>query len=242
MNKNLSRMLGIVLGAVMLVTTSAASAVVIEQPLKMPDPDGLDSYLDDIGAGVESADSFTVTTPMFVETISWWGVYGIFPEPANDDFLVRVFADAAGEPGALLYEGANLAVSRSATGLVDVFFADIFEYSYDLPAADVFALPNGAYWLSVVNVSNVAPDFADWYWSESEAADGVNAYREPLFDPVWIIDDPSIDFAYRITGSAQSVGEVPVAPTWLLLLLTMPLLLRRNRAANLRMGSDQTSL
>jgi hypothetical protein len=203
-------------------------AVEIGQDL-LPSPSGLDSFLDDIGAGVESAESFSVASAFDVEKVTWWGVYDVSPVPATDDFIVRIFADDAGLPdnSALLYEATGVAPTRTATGSTDIAGGAIFEYSYDLPLPDVFDLIPGDYWLSVVNVSNVPPTFAGWFWTEGAGGDGGTAFRDPFVSPTWAFDSASgIDFAYKISGT-EVTGKVSVAPAWLLIFGPAFILARR---------------
>ncbi len=205
--------------AASLALSSANAAVVtsITQPLLTPSPDAIDSYLDDLGGGIETAESLTATADIDVQNISWWGSYD--GTPSTDDFIVRVFADAAGSVGGLLYELASAPAMRSLTGVQDIFGEDVYAYSLDL-ASGALALEDGlSYWLSIVNISNTGNNPVGWYWAESSVGDGANAYREPALSPDWIVDSPSIDLAYEITGVTDDPDAVVPVPSTLLIML-----------------------
>ena len=124
------------------------------------------------GQRITVADEFQLGQSTLIRNITWWGGYLTenLPTPPIDNFTVRLFTDAGGQPGALVQTfavGNN--VVRTATGdfvnpPIPPFFAGRpeFKYSFDLPTAFA-ADANTRYWLTIVNV----PSSDSWIWEVS---------------------------------------------------------------------------
>lgn len=112
------------------------------------------------GYDVEAADDFTLPVASALSTISISGMGN-----APDSFMVRIYRDAGGTPGTLLY--AQLFVDPAFT----------VSPTFDLSACPV--LQAGTYWFSVQAVANFSLSM-QWYWTT--ASDGVGNN--------WIIRNP----------------------------------------------------
>lgn len=109
------------------------------------------------------ADDFSIAANDTARSVSWRGAYAFDnTAPAVDDFEIRFYADAAGEPGALLQTFAvGNAVSRNVVGLLG---GAITEYAYTANLGAGFGIAAGTtYWLAIAN--NTAGDNDNWYWS-----------------------------------------------------------------------------
>jgi hypothetical protein len=108
------------------------------------------------------ADDFSIAANDTALSVSWRGVYAFDNTPPPvDDFEIRFYADAAGEPGALLQTfSVGNAVSRTALGLLGTFT----EYGYTANLGAGFDIAAGTtYWLMIANAT--IGDADDWYWS-----------------------------------------------------------------------------
>ncbi|HSB01692.1 MAG TPA: hypothetical protein VLE49_13665 [Anaerolineales bacterium] len=126
------------------------------------------------------ADEFQLDQPTFITTVTWWGSPRTF---TADTFTIRLYADNAGQPGALLqsFEAVN---TMSETGTGDFVnppdpehdFEGIPEvqFSFDLPTA-FLAEANTRYWLSIFTVP--AFDEVAWLWEVSPSLVNLGVQR-----------------------------------------------------------------
>lgn len=108
------------------------------------------------------ADDFSIAANDTALSVSWQGGYAFDnTAPAVDDFEIRFYADAAGEPGALLQTfSVGNAVSRTVVGLLGTFT----EYGYTANLGAGFDIAAGTtYWLMIAN--DTTGDADNWYWS-----------------------------------------------------------------------------
>lgn len=226
MNKNIQLLkVGVVTVAIatgIILTPQVQAAVVFEQTVASPEPDGVESTVDDqtSPAGIESADDFVLSERIAVTTIGWWGVYDPDVPVAGDDFALRIFADDGGLPNATpLAEFTSVAASRTATMTVDVTGGEIYEYSTGV--ATGLELDAGTYYLSVVNGVNLTSDPVTWFWTEGAGGDDTNWQRDTTTSPtpIWTASPVALDLAFRIEGEPVDSIGVPVPPTaWLMIL------------------------
>jgi len=174
-------------GFMVLSSTAAeAETIVYEQS-----PGHFGGFSSD-GQFITVADDFQLSQRMLIHSITWWGGYlsSYLPNPADDNFTIRLFSDDGGKPGALIqtFDAGNNA-SRIATGnfvnppdpFVGFEGRPEFQYSFTL-STDFPAEGNTRYWLSIVNV----PSSDSWVWevSGSQINLGVQrSFSDPVFGP-----------------------------------------------------------
>src|SRR5690349_8395695 len=73
----------------------------------------------DFARAQQEADNFALSQPASVQTIQWWGAYANNDMP-TDNFTLRLFTDAAGNPALTPFVNVSLSsVTRTVTNLVD---------------------------------------------------------------------------------------------------------------------------
>jgi hypothetical protein len=131
-------------------------------------------------ATTEWADSFVMTEASTIKRIMWWGGYNYAPgttwQPmwVPDNFMLRIYADDAGEPGTVLatyavgndvyrfyYEGGWLDFTPGNPYIG--ISAERFEYTLPTPFT---VQPNTRYWLGIVNPTTNE----NWLWQAAESA------------------------------------------------------------------------
>jgi len=175
------------------VMASAANAAVL---YSQPTFDGADAIFSNLGSGAQNADSFQLGGAVNVDALRWWGSY---LSADTDDFIVRIFADNSGTPGALLQQYSGITVSKDASGLMDSGFGEVFQYDFDLPD---FVLSSGKYYLSVMNETL----FSEWFWSVASPADRSSLARGADGD-AWEVADNDLAFELIGTRQTQTVPE-----------------------------------
>ena len=167
-------------------------------------PDGENAYNSDVDGPFpfESADDFVLGAAATITDIHWFGVYS-GDVPAVDDFTIRLFDDAAGQPDAAPFFTVNIgnAAGRAPTGGTVLGFFPIFEYSAFV--APITLTPGVQYWLSVVN--NTVGDDDSWFWATSNALTG-NAHQR-LGNGVW--NDQDVELAFSLTDDASAPVPEP---------------------------------
>ncbi len=152
------------------------------------------------------ADNFMLSPDVgyTITDIHWRGVYNTCGVIGDDDFVIRLFADAGGTPDATpFYELAvGNAANRTAGG--QFLSTPYTEYSYYVDTAPIVLTPNTVYWISIFN--NTPPDPAqqmqyDWHWSV--VGEGNAHYRYGDAGP-WTLyevgDGETADMAFYLTG------------------------------------------
>lgn len=138
-------------------------------------------------SAAQSGDDFALSSDALVNALSWWGAYA--DDPANlaaDSFRVRLFEDdGSGLPKTAPFVEFNQSPVRTATALTDVTGATV--YRFELAPPSPLALSGGKpYYISIVNLFDIADPNADWYWLLSDTT-GTNFYRFASTDP-WQAD------------------------------------------------------
>ena len=109
---------------------------------------------------LEVADDFVLADSIPITGFTLWGGYNNGPTVA-DSFLIRLFADSVGQPGALLWESAPESTSRTLTGAT-VLSGIYPEYLYTVTLPMPFPAQAGVrYWLGIVNPM---PEAETWQW------------------------------------------------------------------------------
>jgi hypothetical protein len=192
-----------VLAAMLCLTAAAAfQTSVFEQA-----PWHLGGYSSD-GTAITVADEFQFVDATPIGRITWWGGYPGLQSPPVDNFTIRIFADNAGQPGAVLEtfavgSGASVAATGDYVNPPEPEFEfpgiPEFEYSFTLP--ETFDAAAGArYWLSILNV----PDADTWLWEGSGSLENLGVQRT-IFDPVSGPWEPFFDnTAFRLELAAST--------------------------------------
>jgi hypothetical protein len=142
--------------------------------------------------------------------------------PATDDFTVRLFNEAAGQPAFAPFFSVNVgnAVNRTPFGSNIAGF-DVFEFSAVMAPIPLTA--GVTYWLSIVD--NTVGDPDDWLWATSHAG---NARQRVTAAGPWL--NGSRDLAFELTGDVQASAVPEPATIALTLTLTgLSALLARRR-------------
>jgi hypothetical protein len=154
--------------------------------------DGGVALASDFGRAQQEADNFVLPQAAAVQTVHWWGAYANNDMP-TDNFTLRFFADAAGNPAITPFVNVSLSgVTRTATNLHDNLGDPIFEYQATLPNS---VLIDGAtpYYLSLVN------NTGDWDWVGSGPG---THWARPDDASAWTVSSNSTDFSFELLGGA----------------------------------------
>ena len=159
------------LSASLWATNGEASPVLVySQPAGAPANLWFSEDSGDLGAVWRMFDDFSIADTSNVIALAWAGAYVDFnnvapPAPDSTGFAFRFYADAAGAPGALLYEQsvafANITSTFSGSGTAGGLDAAFYAFSTDLPAA-FHATAGTKYWLAI---SSIAPTWSPTGWA-----------------------------------------------------------------------------
>ncbi|MCK6457920.1 MAG: hypothetical protein L6Q92_15500, partial [Phycisphaerae bacterium] len=145
-----------------------------------------------------SGDRFSLGSSAQVFRLKAWGFYGgqfdeqIEPPPTSETIRVRFYADQSGLPGTMLYQELFLNPSREATGYEIAQGPLPPEYLFTVDLATPFtAVPGVDYWISIVQLDDIASHFR---WESSNG--GEFAIRYPIDTP-WRILSPG-QLAYEL--------------------------------------------
>ena len=157
----------------------------------------------------QAADDFSFSSGTSVTDAHWFGFYAVgdLQPPSQDNFTLRIFADASGSPAnaSPLFEVALGAVARTDTGLNALGF-DIYEYSALYAPINLSA--NTTYWFSILNDTTGEDD--NWFWSVSSQTGNAH-FRAPLVpsNANWLSND--VEMAFQLTDDAQAAVPEPSA-------------------------------
>jgi hypothetical protein len=135
-------------------------------------PNGVNGYFSDPNCQLcptgqqAMADNFVINAgggSFQLNQITTWG--GYFPgntPNATDDFDILIHNNAGGLPGAtIIFSVTGIpATTRVPTGVV-LFGVDEYIYTFDLAAPPT--LPNGTYWIEIINNTAPTPG-VDYFW------------------------------------------------------------------------------
>lgn len=145
-------------------------------------------------------DNFSLSEATVIEGLSWDGVYfepfatGVGAETPETDFLVEIFSDSGGQPGALLHQfetpggdaGVDDATVRTTLlGHQSPAGGNVYHYDTMLPFT---ALAAGDYWLSITALQTFPSTGIDptWQWHLGGSAgseDGFYYFDDTFDDP-----------------------------------------------------------
>ncbi|UCE60040.1 MAG: hypothetical protein JSU63_21680 [Phycisphaerales bacterium] len=156
------------------------------------------------------ADNFTPSASGSITEACWWGAYADYQgdcQGAGDDtFILRYYADNGGQPGALLAEFSQAALTPTLTVAGPVatgkFIGDYFtEYEYTATHAPVEVVAGGCYWLEISNTITLEPggstDVCLWLWEI-----GVSGDERALW--TWDGVDPPVYESTDVVGWDQA--------------------------------------
>ena len=137
------------------------------------------------------ADDFFFTSVKKIASITWFGNYANdeFGAGSVSDFEIRLFADIGDgslPANAAPFFSQNVAAVAESTGVTSIDNHNVLSYAANL-AFPVF-LPQGTYWLSIVESDPLTIDeTGTWEWASTETGSGaVNVRRIPPSTPNWI--------------------------------------------------------
>jgi hypothetical protein len=166
------------------------------------------------------ADDFSMAANDTARSVSWHGAYAFDNSaPAVDAFEIRFYADAAGEPGALLQTFAvGNAVSRTEVGVLGIFT----EYGYTANLGVGFGVAAGTtYWLAIAN--DTVGDNDNWYWSVQRDVGNVQLTTDAAAS--WGTAAPAAAAYFALDNAAV----VPEPSSLLLIGLGLAAVMRRTR-------------
>ncbi len=140
------------------VAGAAQAATVFEQL-----PNYGNAYFADSSSGIPDqrlADNFTLAATTTIGSVDFWGAYT--PGVTADSFVINIYADGGGLPGALLYSAAPASVTRVNTNTT-LGGLDLYEYSTTLSSSFV-ASGGTQYFLSVTNSTGLGSS-GGWGWA-----------------------------------------------------------------------------
>ncbi|MFN0134175.1 MAG: hypothetical protein ACKVW3_16800 [Phycisphaerales bacterium] len=156
-----------------------------------PDPEI--SPFNSVPGGQEEADDFSVPPNWAINNMTVWGSYSsAATPPTTQDFIVRIFSDSSGLPGALVASRTINNVPVLNTGLfVDAFGRPLYQYNIS-PA--VINLTPGNYWVSVLGNDPAHV----WGWARTNTLANAHAVRNGV--GAWL--PSSGDFGFVLCGNA----------------------------------------
>jgi hypothetical protein len=195
---------------VLSVTRPARADIFFSQPVSQPSgtADGFFSTFGSptFGAGPQQeADNFTILPPTAlagaaaVTSAHWWGSYFTTdgqPQGNVDNFTLRFFSDAGGNPATNPFFQVNPAVTRVDTGEVDAFGDEIFYYSADFAAVNVPL--NTTLYFSVVD-GVTAPDFV-WNAQDTTDVPGHDHWTRGMDIDPWVESAFAENMAFQLDG------------------------------------------
>jgi hypothetical protein len=190
-----------------IITTPPYAAVVIEkQPATQIGYGGLVS---NVGIDFErEADDFSLSAPVQVNTVSWYGWY-YDTSIVTGDFDILFFSSNVGLPdNPAIYSTTVSSVTGTATGLTTSSGTPIFKWTATIPTASFST--SGDYWLSVQGHADLLDLDTRWIWAfgNSITGEGDIAFQDNGTN-MW--QSSSITNAFAFT-----LSNVPIPPAfWL---------------------------
>ena len=169
------------------------------------------------------ADDVTIATATTLGGIRFWGLYAdpsgnvvTNSVPATDAFTLSVFADDAGQPGALVGT-STLSGARVDTGM-NFPGSSVHWYRYDLALDTPLSLLAGTYWVAIVNDTTADTD-DDWAlaitnadprhaWSQDSGTTWESASRDGNF--AFALFDQGGVTALALTQEARDQAQQPI--------------------------------
>jgi hypothetical protein len=194
-----------VLSVCLLAAAPAGAAIVYSQT-----PHQVNGLVSDFAetAGLhQQADNFQLATGATLQGIEFWG--NIANPSLPDDFIIRIFADAAGAPTSTPLAQSQIArLIRTPTGEFSTAGNPVFGYVANF-ATPIALAASTRYYLSVVNNTS---DDSSWNWSRFDGtADNARWHRAgdaASTDP-WL--ETTQDLAFVIYDTNVVPAPAPVA-------------------------------
>lgn len=146
------------------------------------------------------ANSFPIDGPTVVNEIRWSGSFAGGSTPVTAPFRIRVFADAQGQPGTLVYEqsgtfqGVSTGFQTDSSSVMEYRSGAVLDLSLSGPST---------YWISIAH--DFSPAFIQFLWSRASTADGAAASTNSDTGP-WKVSSPDRDCAFQLY-------QIPTAAT-----------------------------
>lgn len=186
---------------------NSASANIIVYDNDVPEPSVDTLPLSDTSVALFNGDNylrvddFELDAAATLTGLRWWGT-NLFG--AAENFLITLYQDTAGVPGASIANFLSSAVPSSPSPYLFNGFVPLQEYEISMP--DINLMAQTRYWLGV---QNVAQGLSGWGWAPSRNA-GTSLYN--VNGGSWLNGTSNV--AFQLLGRAT----VPVPGTLLLLL------------------------
>jgi hypothetical protein len=150
-------------------------------------------------------DDFELAEAVTVHALEWWG------SERGNDFVVRFFAHAAGQPQQEPLAAFELGV---LDGTPEEYGAMTYRYGAPIPELQ---LPAGSYLISIVDQSQAET----WFWNAS-CEDGCEgeSWRRPLDGDTW--EAGNFRMAFRLFGETTPTNTGATIPTRVLRLANYP--------------------
>lgn len=177
----------------------------------------------DVDAGIIRADDAAITTATTIGGVRFWGLY-VDPSatavtnslPATDSFTLTIYADDAGQPGAVIGT-STLTGPRTDTGTTFPG-SEVHWFRYDLALDTPIPLLAGTYWIAIVNDTTAYPD-DDWAigvtnaspqhaWSQDGGATWETSSRDGNF--AFMLFDQGGVTALGLTSEARDAADQPI--------------------------------
>lgn len=164
--------------------------------------------------GARHADNFSLTEPVEVTSVQWWGSYvplNLTNPTALDNFTVTFYADGTNPnsgvstPGDVIFQ-QSVSVTAVDTGADIAGVVDQYLYTATFSTPIVFEA-NQTYWFAPLNDTNLGdlPDtLASWGWEPTlPQAGATHAFLNlGLPELGWRIqDDDSVNLSFRLNGN-----------------------------------------
>lgn len=151
-------------------------------------------------------DDFRVTTAATVDRIAWDGGYffGATPTQPIVGFIVGVYADEGGAPGALLGQSAITGSANETPTGTDLVGYSSFAYHAPLTTAFV-AEAATTYWLSIMAATG--DEIPYWGWRTSAVANGLSYFERPPLSGNRFSTPTDFSFALFSSEADASVPE-----------------------------------
>jgi hypothetical protein len=180
------------------LVTQVRADIIAMQPLNA-NISGAFSNLEPGSPHQQIADNFQLFQVTTLESLSWFGRYGMTLSLANPvDFSIRFFADDGGRPAVSPVQEFDVMTDAHDTGLT---FQGVPWFSYAIALPDLTLKP-GNYWVSVLESDPRTPasGLTQWLWGQSDQGDRTVAVRG-TDGATWTRISNS-DQAFSLTGSA----------------------------------------
>ena len=192
MNKKSDIFASLLLAAMTIGSSSAGSDTIHDQSMVDINAFGWDSV-----GGPEIvqqiADDFKPSVDGSIAFLNWTGKYHDSSEPAAKRFELRLFADAAGHPGNLIFS-QSLPVAASPIGGLDIGAHKLLNYTAALTGSPILKT-GSTYWLSIREIDPSTSAMWSWSFHNSDVAGGYSYRRKG--SALWVTG--AQDMAYSLS-------------------------------------------